>query len=186
MRNDVSAATVQQQQRPERARQHQGAELDAGRTECRHRHRQQHRQHRLLSADDGTREPEQRQERRDRAELRQQIDAEDVSADRPERDIGEPERQRRAEIGPDLIFAAEGDDRGEVAGRASIQQCRHDQPQRCLRQHHDPDHQPRPGADQFDHKRSETHQELLPRNQNSPHVAPPLFSEVRFQSDTGK
>ena len=46
----------------------------------------------------------------------------------------------------------------EIAGRAAIQQQRHDQPQRRLQQHHDPDHQPRPGADQFDDQRGETHE----------------------------
>ena len=57
---------MQQQQRPERPRQHQRAELEPGRTERRDRHRQQHREHRLLSADDGARQQIERPERRDR------------------------------------------------------------------------------------------------------------------------
>ena len=44
------------------------------------RQRQQHREHRLLPADDGARQQIQRPERRDRAKLRQQIDAEHVIA----------------------------------------------------------------------------------------------------------
>ena len=45
----------------------------------------------------------------------------------------------------------------EITGRAAIEQCRQDQPKRGLKQHHEPDHQPRPGADQFDDQGSETH-----------------------------
>ena len=143
---------MQQQQRPERTRQHQRAELDAGRTECHDRHRQQHRKHRLLSADNGARQQIQRPERRDGAKLRQQIDAEHVIAGGAKRDVGEPERQRRAEIGSDLVFPAKGQHGREVAGRAAIEQQRQEQPQRRLEQHHEPDHQPRPGADQFDNR----------------------------------
>ncbi len=113
---------MQQQQRPERTRQHQGAELDAGRTECRHCHGQQDREHRLLAADNGARQQIQRPEHCDRAKLRQQIDAEHVIARGAKRDIGEPERQRRAEIGSDLVFPAIGEHGRKVAGRASIQQ----------------------------------------------------------------
>jgi hypothetical protein len=41
------------------------------------------------------------------------------------RDIGQPERQRRAETGSHLVFPAIGEHRGKVVGRASIQQQRH-------------------------------------------------------------
>ena len=52
----INLPGMQQQQRPERARQHQRAEFDAGRTEGHDRHRQQHRKHRLLPADNGARQ----------------------------------------------------------------------------------------------------------------------------------
>ena len=149
---------VQQQQRPDRTRQHQRTEFDAGRPEGADRHGQQHRQHRLLTADDGAREQIQRPERRDVANLRQQIDAEHVIADGAEGDVGKPERQRRTEIGTDLEFPAEGQHGSHVAGRAAIQHQRQDQPHRRLKQQHDPDHQPRPGADQFDDQGGETHE----------------------------
>ena len=99
-----------------------GPNSSAGRTECRDRHGQEDREHRLLSADDGARQQIKRPERRDRAKLRQQIDAEHVIAGGAKRDIGEPERQRRAEIGSDLVFPAIGEHGRKVAGRASIQQ----------------------------------------------------------------
>jgi len=128
------------------------------RTECGDRHRQQDREHRLLSADNGARQQIERPERRDRAKLRQQIDAEHMIARGAKRDIAEPERQRRAENGSHLVFPAIRENRSKVAGRASIQQHRQDQPQRRLKQHHDPDHQPRPGADQFDDQGGKAHE----------------------------
>jgi hypothetical protein len=149
---------MQQQQGPQRPRQHQGTELDTGRTECQHRHGQENRKHRMLSADDGARQQVQCPERRDRAKLRQQINAENVIARGTKREIGEPERQRRAEIGSDLVFPAIGEHGGEVARRAAIQQHRNQQPERRLQQHHKPDYQPRPGADQFDNQGGETHE----------------------------
>ena len=149
---------MQQQQCPKRARQHEGAKLDSGRTEGQNRHRQEDREHRLLSADNGARQQVQRPERRYRTKLRQQIHAEHVIARRAKRDIGEPERQRRAEIGSHLVFPAISEHGGEVARRAAVQQHRHKQPQRRLRQHHKPDYQPRPGADQFDNQGCETHE----------------------------
>ena len=111
-----------------------------------------------MPADDGARQQIQRPERGDPAKLRQQIDAEHVIAGGAEGDIGEPERQRRPEIGPDPVFPAIGEHGGEIAGRTSIEQQRQDQPQRRLKQHHEPDDQPRPGADQFDNQRGETHE----------------------------
>ena len=115
-------------------------------------------QHRLLSADNGARQQEQRPEGRDRAKLRQQIDAEHVVAGGAEGDIGKPERQRRTEIGADPVFPAKRQHGGEVAGRAAIQHQRQDQPHRRLQQHHQQHHQPRPGADQFDDQGGETHE----------------------------
>ena len=97
-------------------------------------------------------------ERGDRAKLRQQIDAEHVIADGAEGDIGEPERQRRTEPGSDLVFPADRQHGREFPGRAAIEQHRQHQPEGGLQQHHEPDHQPRPGADQFDNKGSETHE----------------------------
>ena len=75
-----------------------------------------------------------------------------------ERDIAEPERQRRAEIGSHLIFPAIGQYRRKIAGRTAVQQQRQHQPQRRLQQHHKPDYQPRPGADQFDDKGGKPHE----------------------------
>ena len=157
---------MQQEQRPEWTRKHRRAEFDAGRAERSDRHGQQHREHGLLSADDGARQMIEGPEGRDRANLRQHIDAEHVVARSAERDVGEPERQRRAEIGADLIFTAESEHDGEIAGRTAIEHERDKQPQRCLQQHHDPDHQPRPGTDQFDNQGSETHErsEILKAN----------------------
>ena len=136
---------------------------------------EQHRKHRLLPADDDARQQIERPERGDVANLRQQIDAEHVIAAGTERDVGEPERQRRAEIGADLIFPAKGEHGGEVAWRAAVQHERQDQPDRGLEQQHEPDHQPRPGADQFDNQRGETHETpeipLRPPDQG-PHSIP--------------
>ena len=107
-----------------------GSEFDAGRTERHDRHRQQHRQHRLLAADDGARQIVEGPEGGDGAELRQQIDAEHVIADGAVGDIGQPERQRRAEPGSDLVFPAERQHGREIAGRAAIDQHRQQQPER--------------------------------------------------------
>ena len=160
---------MQQQQRPQRPRQHLRPELEPGRTERRDRHGEQHREDRLLSADDGARQEIKRPEHRDRAKLRQQIDAHDVITGGAKGDIGEPERQRRAEIGADLVFPAIGDHGSEVAGRAAIQQQRHQQPQCGLNQHHQPDHEARTGADQFDNQGGETHE---PSEMPNPGAAP--------------
>ena len=60
---------MQKQQRPQRTRQHQRAELEAGRAEGGHRHGQQHRKHGLLAADDAPRQQIERPEGRDTADL---------------------------------------------------------------------------------------------------------------------
>ena len=44
-------------------------------------------------------------------------------------DVGEPERQRRPEIGADLVFPAVGEHGREIAGRAAVEQQRQDQPE---------------------------------------------------------
>jgi hypothetical protein len=90
---------MQQQQRPERARQHQGSEFDAGRTEGDDRDREQYREHRLLPANNRARQLIKRQEGDDGADLRQQIDAKHLIAGGAERDVGEPKGERRPEIG---------------------------------------------------------------------------------------
>ncbi len=170
---------MQQQQRPERACQHQRTEFAAVRTERHHRHGQQHRERGLLSAYHGPRQQIQRPERDDPAKLRQQIDAEHVIAGGAESDIGKPERQRRTEIGPDPVFPAIGEHGGEIAGRTSIEQHRQDQPQRRLRQHREPNDQPRPGADQFDNQRGETHEmSEMPKRTLGPDPRPCLISNV--------
>ncbi len=88
---------VQQDQRPQRR-------CENGRAELRRRHRehrdaghQHHRHRRLRRADHGAAEREHRPERQHDAELRQEIDAGD--AGQAVCDLGEPERQRRAEFG---------------------------------------------------------------------------------------
>ncbi len=149
---------MQQKQRPQRARQHQRAELDAGRAERHHRQREQYREHRLLPADDRAGQLIIDPEGDDGAGLRQQIDTEHVVAGGAESDVGEPERQRRTEPGSDLVFPSEGQRGGKVARRTAVEQHRQDQPKSGLGQHHDPDHQPRPGADQFDNERGEAHE----------------------------
>jgi hypothetical protein len=148
---------MQQEHRPERTREDQRAEFDAGRAEGRDRHGQQHGDHRLRAADDGTAELIDRTEGEDGADLRQQIHAEDMIAGGPEGDIGQPERQRRTHMGADLIFPAIGQHGGEIARRPAIQQQGDDEPDRGLTQHDDPEHQPWPGADQFDDQGGETH-----------------------------
>jgi len=73
-------------------------------------------------------------------------------------DIGKPERQRRAEITADLILPTISQHGREIARGACIEEKWHAQPKRGLKQYHDPDHQPRPGPDQLDNKRGETHE----------------------------
>jgi hypothetical protein len=149
---------MKQQKRPERACQHQWAELEARRTERQHGHGQENRKHRLLPADNGARQKVQRPERCDRTEFGQEVNAEHVIAGGAEGNIGEPECQWGSEIGADLILAAKGYHGGEFAGRAAVQKHGHEQPQRRLQQHYKPDDQPRPGADQFDDQGGETHE----------------------------
>ena len=91
-------------------------------------------------------------------DLRQQIDAEHMIADRAERDVGKPGGERRTEVGSDLVLPAESQQGRQITGRAAIEQHRQDQPKPGLEQHHEPDHQPRPGADQFDNERGEAHE----------------------------
>ena len=79
-------------------------------------------------ADQRTREREHSRHHHYETNLRQQIDAEHVLAGETECEIGEPERQRRAEIGAHHIFAANGEHHRQVAGRAGIEQHRHDEP----------------------------------------------------------
>ncbi|MGY3465338.1 hypothetical protein ACVW0I_002209 [Bradyrhizobium sp. LM6.11] len=135
---------MQQQQCPERPRQHKGPEVECGRREGQHRHGQQHGQHRLLGADHGAGQMIERNEGCDPAELGQDVDAEHVAAGGAIGDVGEPDRQGRAQISADLVFAAEGQQRREAAGRAAIERQRHEQPHRGLEQHGDPHDQPRP------------------------------------------
>ena len=76
----------------------------------------------MLSADDGARQQIKRPEHRDRAKLSQEINAEHVIAGGSKRDVGDPERQWRTEIGPHLVFPAIGNHGREIVGRAAIQQ----------------------------------------------------------------
>jgi hypothetical protein len=99
-----------------------------------------------------------RPQSRNAAELRQEINAEHVVAGGAVGDVGEPERQRRPHVGADLILPAEGEQGGEVAGRAAIEHHRHRQPHQRLQRDHEQNHEPRPGADQFDNQGGETHQ----------------------------
>ncbi len=157
------AKGVQQHQRPQRARQHRGPELDPGKAEHRDRRRQHDRKHGLLPADDGSAELEQRPHGDDKAQLRQQIDTDHVIAGKAIGDVGEPERQRRPDVGADLIFPAERQQGGDVTWRAAIEQQRQHDPQGRLRKNHAPENQLGPGADQFDDQGSEAHDKCRSR-----------------------
>ncbi len=168
---------MQQQQRPERPRQHQGAEVECGRGEGQQRHGQQHGQHRLLGADHRAGQMIERDEGRDPAELGQHVDAEHVAAGGAIGDVGEPDRQGRPEIGADLVFAAEGQQGREAAGRAAIKHQRHEQPHRGLEQHGDPDDQPRPRANELDDQGGKPH---ATSERCSQPVKPALFAHDCF------
>ncbi len=76
---------MQQEHRPERTRQDQRAEFDAGRAKGRNRHGEQHGDDRLRAANDGAAELIDRTEGEDGADLRQQIDTENMIAGGPRR-----------------------------------------------------------------------------------------------------
>lgn len=110
-----------------------------------------------MRADHGTGEMIERDEGRDLAELGEDIDAQHVAAGGTIGDVGEPDRQRRAEIGADLVFPAEGQEGREVAGRAAVEHQRHEQPHQSLEQHGNPHDQPRPGANELDDQGGKPH-----------------------------
>ncbi len=69
----------------------------------------------------------------DHADLRQQIDAEQAVAGDVEGELGEPERERRPEIGAELEFVPDREHVRHVARRPGIEQRRHQRPQQRLR-----------------------------------------------------
>ena len=144
------APVVQQDHRPQRHGQRDRPEVRRRHREGRDADHQQHRQRRVLRADDRAAEREHRPVGHHHADLRQQVDAEQAVAGG---DIGafrQPERQRRPEIGAELQLVADREHERHVAGRPGIEQRRHQRPQRRLRQRGDPHRQRRTRAQKLD------------------------------------
>ena len=146
---------VQQDQRPQRRRKDGGAELRRRHREHRDAGHQHHRHHRVRRADDGAAEREHRPQRDDDADLRQQIDA--GHAERPIGDLGEPERQRRPELGAELELVADRQHQRQLPGRRGVEQRRHQRPQHRLQHGHGPEQQARARAQQLDEQGHRNH-----------------------------
>ena len=142
------APVVQQRQRPQRRRQHGRAEIRARHREGGDADHQQHGEHRVARADDAAAEREHRPVGDDDAGLRQRVEPE--GAAEAERDLAEPERQRRPEIAAEHEFVADGEQQRHLAGRRAVEQRGHQRPQRGLRQRHGPEHHRRAPAQEFD------------------------------------
>ena len=112
----------------------------------------------------------------------QDVDAEHVAAGGAIGDVGEPDRQGRAQISADLVFAAERQQGREAAGRAAIKHQRHEQPHRGLEQHGDPDDQPRPRANELDDQGGIPH---ATSERCSQPVKPALFAHDYFDRGRG-
>ena len=99
----------------------------------------------------------------DDADLRQHVDA-DEPAGEIEGELGQPERERGAEIGAELEFVSDREHVRHVAGRPGIEQRRHQRPQQRLRERRQPDRQRRARSQQFDEDGDVKHQPrtLLP------------------------
>ena len=85
-------------------------------------HHQQHRERRVLRADDRASEREHRPIGHDHADLRQQVDADQAAAGEIEGELGEPEGERGTEIGAELELVADREHVRHVAGRPGIEQ----------------------------------------------------------------
>src|SRR6185312_10446914 len=132
------------------------------RTEVRRRHRkrgntghQQHGKHGVARADDRAAQLEHRPISGDHAGLREQIDAE--CAGNPERDLAEPERERRPEITAEQKFVAYGEENRNVAGWRAVEYGWDDDPERGLRQRRGPEYGRGTSAQKFDNKRYVMH-----------------------------
>ncbi len=145
----VDRAPIEQQgERGERHPQNVRPELGRRHREREHTRHQKDRDGRVLRPHDRATQPVDRPERGDHARLRQGVDADDVTPSRGERDLGEPECQRRAEPGPELPLVPDRQHFRQVAGRARVEQRRHQQPQHRLRRGRGPEHGRRPLAQQ--------------------------------------
>ncbi len=104
----------------------------------------------MRRANNGAAERKHRPIRHHHANLRQQIDADHASAGCVVGDFGEPERERRSEIGAELKLVSHRQHRWNVAGRRGVEHRRQQEPQRGLQDHGDPDRQCRTRTDQLD------------------------------------
>ena len=153
---------VQQDQRPQRRRNDSGAELRRRHRENRDAGHQHHRHHRMRGADQDAAEREHRPQRDDDAKLGQQIDA--GHAERPVGDLGEPERQRRPELGAELELMADRQHQRQLSGRACVEQRRHERPQHRLQNGHGPEQQARARAQQLDEQGHRNHRAPIYKN----------------------
>jgi len=98
---------MQQDDGPQRHGEDDRAEVRRRHREGGHAHHQQHRERRVLRADDRSAEREHRPIGHDHANLRQQVDADQAAAGEIVGELGEPEGERRAEIGAELEFVSD-------------------------------------------------------------------------------
>jgi len=141
---------VQQDDRPQRHGQDHRAEVRGRDRERRHSGHQQHGQRRVRRADDRTAEREHRPVGHHHADLRQQIDPDHPPAGDVVGDFGEPERERRSEIGAELKLVPYRQHGRNIAGRRSVKDRRQQEPQCGLQDHGDPDRHCRTRTDQLD------------------------------------
>ncbi len=111
-------------------------------------------------ADDGAAEREDAPIGRDHANLRQHIDAE--QAGDAKGDLGEPISERRPDVAVEAELVTDGEKLRQIAGRRGVEQHRHREPDRGLRQRRRPKYQQRARADRFDVKRNEKHLQEKP------------------------
>ncbi len=142
------APIVQEHERPQRHAEHGRAESRARHREDRDTDHEQDRDHRVARSHNGAAKLIDAPIGEHHAGLGQQIDAQ--HAGDAEGDLGEPEGERRPQIGAELELAPDGEHLREVSGRARIEQGRHHDPQGRLRQRRGPEHQRRARAQKFD------------------------------------
>ena len=116
---------MQQDDRPQRHGEDHRPEVRRWHCEGGNAHHQQHRKRGVLRADDRSSEREHRPIGHDHAGLRQQVDPDEAVAGEIESDLGEPEGERRAEIGPELEFVPDCEHVRQVTGRPGVEERGH-------------------------------------------------------------
>ena len=152
---------MQEDDRPQRH-----SENDRSKVRRRHRERgnpdhEQHGERCMLRADDQASEREHRPIRDDHTDLREDVNADEPPAGEIEGQLGQPEGERRSQIRAKLKLVTDREHVCQLAGRAGIEQHRHEYPQQRLDQCRQPYRYGRARPQQLDEDGNVKHRPIV-------------------------